>query len=85
MQVNEYICTPRLQRLLDNATKGRWQRSGVRVKGAGHLIGPDGDGVCNVPYDPRHHAECLANADLIAQARALAEEVLRLRGEAPWQ
>jgi len=62
--------------MAERFTKGTWQRSGVRSKHTdiyGHLVGPDNNAVVVVPYDPEHHAECLANANLIAAAPDLYE------------
>lgn len=73
-----------LQRLCEHATPGQWMRSGVRQLSReykGHMIGPDGNGVVIVPYDPKFHSECLANANLLALAPALAAECIRLRAE----
>lgn len=60
-------------------TPGPWQRSGVREKWRtsysdrvldSHTVGPDDKRgwVALIPYDPRNHAEDLANARLIASA-----------------
>ncbi len=57
-------------------TPGPWQRSGVRQPSPeyrGHPVGPDGDPVVIVPYSDEHHAECLANANLIAAAPDMLE------------
>lgn len=56
-------------------TPGPWQVSGVRQRAdyKGHMVGPDGDGVTIVPYNEKDHAECLANARLIAAAPDLLE------------
>lgn len=53
-------------------TPGPWQMSGVRGTSPvykGHGVGPDGQPyVVIVPYNDKDHAECLANARLIAAA-----------------
>lgn len=58
-------------RLGELATPGEWQRSGIRSPSPsykGHAIGPDGNTVVVIPYDERHHTECLATADLLCAA-----------------
>lgn len=53
-------------------TRGPWQMSGSRGPSPeyrGHGVGPDGgDYVVVVPYNDKDHAECIANARLIAAA-----------------
>lgn len=57
-------------------TPGPWQRSGMRSRSPeykGHGVGPDGDVVVVVPYNDADHAECMANAHLIAAAPDLLD------------
>ena len=67
---------------MNKHTPGPWQVSGVRQdSGApykGHMVGPDGDGVVVVPYDAKHHEECLSNARLIAAAPEMAALLQRM-------
>lgn len=70
----------------DQHTPGPWQVSGVREKWRtsysdhlmdSHVVGPDDakGWVALIPYDPRNHAEDLANARLIAAAPELLDVV----------
>lgn len=88
----------------NNFTQGQWIVSGIRYKIRDmssdfpiqtHLVGPDGDPICYVLYNSKHHAEMLANArlisaapDLLAALKAMLESAevtdVSVRGMAPW-
>jgi hypothetical protein len=72
-------------------TPGPWQVSGVRYKWRdahsdrlldSHQVGPDGNGIALVPYDPNSHREAMADARLIAAAPDLLAVV---RGLLAWE
>lgn len=77
-----------MRRLAERATPGAWQVSGVRqrfpIAGQAHAVGPDGDAVALVFYDPQCHAQHWADAAYIAAANparvlALVEALVAAR------
>lgn len=63
---------------MSNATKGSWQRSGVRVKLGKEdciAVGPDGSAIAFIPIGrkPEEHSGAIADAQLIAAAPDLLE------------
>jgi hypothetical protein len=61
-------------------TQGTWQASGIRFRIRHmdsdfpietHLVGPDGDAICYVLYNPKFHSEVMANVRLIEAAPAM--------------